>query len=735
MNTFIRSLAGVGMTILLASCGGGSDSSEQMPDEDPPVTTGDPGVLAFSAPSYLVSESPGLRDEILVTRTGGTAGIVTAKISFSSGSATVDEDFENKELLVRFGDGSSAPRLVRLPVVPDGDDESDETLTAMLHSPEGCVILGDQSTAEVTILDDDDPAAGVISFTSDSYDVDESAGVATVALQRTGGNFGVIAATMNTADGTAASAIDYGAVSAVVAFQDGDSAQKTVQIPILDNTQPEADKTVLLSLVSSDSSVIGTPDAAVLTIRDDDQPEAGSVEFGASSYTVAEGAGSVTVEVTRAGGTSGAVTVELTTTDNSATAGDDYESLQTTVSFADGDAAAKSVDIVILDDPDDEGDQIFDVGLSNPTGGAVLGAQAAVPVVITDNDGAPTLPPGAPTLGVSSAPKQLVFDWTTVPDATLYRLMMDPTGTSGFSQIGADIALGETMHFFPIAAHLLDWENARFLLQACNSGGCTDSNVVSVETLMLGAIGFFKASNTEGSQQRSPDGGDQFGWAVALSGDGQTLAVTAYDEDSNATFLNGDQSDNSETDAGAVYVFSADQTGWIQQAYMKAPNTDNSDRFGSALALSADGNTLAVGATGEGSNAVGVNGDQSNNDASTSGAVYIYTRSGTVWTLQAYLKASNTESQDRFGHAVALSDDGNTLAVGALGEASAADGIGADQSNNNAAGAGAVYLFTRTGGTWAQQEYLKASNSETDDRFGNAVALSGDGTMLAVGAP
>ena len=229
---------------------------------------------------------------------------------------------------------------------------------------------------------------------------------------------------------------------------------------------------------------------------------------------------------------------------------------------------------------------------------------------------------------------------------------------------------------------------------------------------------YLKASNT--------DDGDFFGWSVAISGD--TLVVGARNENSNASGVNGDQSNDSTTNAGAVYVFTRSGTEWRQQAYLKASNTDSNDLFGLSLAISGD--TLVVGTRSEDSNATGVNGDQSDNSAVQAGAAYVFTRSGTVWSQQAYLKASNTDTNDRFGFSVAIS--GDTLVVGADGEDSNATGINGDQSNNSAGDAGAAYVFTRNGTKWSQQAYLKASNSDGNDFFGHAVAISGD--TLVVGA-
>jgi len=115
------------------------------------------------------------------------------------------------------------------------------------------------------------------------------------------------------------------------------------------------------------------------------------------------------------------------------------------------------------------------------------------------------------------------------------------------------------------------------------------------------------------------DAYDYFGYSVALDGD--TLAVGAYGEDSSARGINGNQSDNSASGSGAVYVFTRAGTTWTQQAYIKASNTETYDQFGWSVAL--DGDTLAVGARGERSSARGINGNQSDNTASGSGAVYV----------------------------------------------------------------------------------------------------------------
>jgi cysteine-rich repeat protein len=252
-------------------------------------------------------------------------------------------------------------------------------------------------------------------------------------------------------------------------------------------------------------------------------------------------------------------------------------------------------------------------------------------------------------------------------------------------------------------------------LEACDDGNGTNGDGCDRDCTR-GPV-YVKASNA--------GMGDIFGSSVALSADGSTMAVGAYNEASDATGIDGDPLNDRALNAGAVYVFRRSGAAWIQEAYIKASNTDASDNFGFSVALSADGSTMAVGAYQEDSPATGVNSTNQANGAPDAGAVYVFTRSATTWSQHAYVKASNTNEGDNFGFRVALSGDGSILAVGAHGE---------NGANNGLTDAGAVYVFARSGTTWIQQPILRASNAGPSDAFGVGVALSGDGSTLAVGA-
>jgi hypothetical protein len=249
---------------------------------------------------------------------------------------------------------------------------------------------------------------------------------------------------------------------------------------------------------------------------------------------------------------------------------------------------------------------------------------------------------------------------------------------------------------------------------------------------------YLKASNPRQSAH--------FGSFVALSGNGNTLAVAAHFEPSAAKGVNGDQNDESIPEAGAVYVFTRTGAVWSQQAYLKASNTGRAssgaeedfgdgDQFGFAVAISGDGNTVAASAISEDSRASNINTNDFQNDdsAASSGAVYVFTRNGATWSQQAYIKASNSEAGDLFGYDVGLSGDGNTLAVAGYDE----DGSGKVPNaipDNLRGGSGAIYVFQRADGAWWQTGYLKGSRSQGGDSVGTSMALSYDGNTIAAGA-
>ena len=172
------------------------------------------------------------------------------------------------------------------------------------------------------------------------------------------------------------------------------------------------------------------------------------------------------------------------------------------------------------------------------------------------------------------------------------------------------------------------------------------------------AFVFVRQTSSAWTQQAMLDGnstaGDQFGRSVAISGD--TVVIGA------------DEADGAVVNSGAVYVYTrtADNS-WIEQAKLTASDGSQGDQFGESVAIAGD--TIVVGAY------------KHDEHGPESGAVYVYTRTGSAWTQQAKLTASDAFAGDQFGRSVAI--DGDTIVVGA------------DNANGAATSSGAVFVFIR----------------------------------------
>jgi trimeric autotransporter adhesin len=216
---------------------------------------------------------------------------------------------------------------------------------------------------------------------------------------------------------------------------------------------------------------------------------------------------------------------------------------------------------------------------------------------------------------------------------------------------------------------------------------------------------------------------DQFGISVSIQGD--SIAVGAHKEGSGTVGVDSNPNE-SALNAGAAYVFARTSGVWVQQAYLK-PNAFGTgqagDGFGLSVAIS--GNTVVVGSPGESSDSLGVNGARNENSL-TSGAAFVYVRSGITWTWQAFLKPSavgTTQFRDLFGSSVSI--DGDRILVGAPFEDSSTTTVNS-VPNELAADRGAAYIFARIGGVWSQEAYLKPNAIGTINVFGAATSISGN---------
>jgi len=193
---------------------------------------------------------------------------------------------------------------------------------------------------------------------------------------------------------------------------------------------------------------------------------------------------------------------------------------------------------------------------------------------------------------------------------------------------------------------------------------------------------------------------DMFGYSVALSSDGSRALVGAYAEDTAGG-----------TQAGSARAFLRMGTTWTEEATLLASDGARDDFFGRSVALSSDGGRALVGV---------VHDDPA---GGPEGSARVFLRTGTTWTEEATLLASDGAQSGAFGDSVALSSDGSRALVGAFLD---------DTAGGSAAGSARVFL--RTGTTWSEEATLLASDGAPNDYFGNSVALSSDGSRALVGA-
>ena len=276
---------------------------------------------------------------------------------------------------------------------------------------------------------------------------------------------------------------------------------------------------------------------------------------------------------------------------------------------------------------------------------------------------------------------------TSTPDSTLdvkppyvyqQQQKIEASDFGAYDQFGRGVSLSSDGNTALVGAHLEDTVD-------------TDAGAAYVFTLSSGTW-----TQQQKLQASNAGGNDWFGSCVSLSSDGNTALIGA------------EQEDTGYTDGGAAYVFTRSNGTWTQQQMLQASYTNPYDKFGGSVSLSGDGNTALIGAKlTEGAG------------AQNSGAAYVFTRYGGTWTQQQKIEASDFGAYDQFGYSVSLSLDGSTALIGAHLE----DTVDTD--------AGAAYVFTLSSGTWTQQQKLQASDAIY---FGYSVSLSSDGNTAIIGA-
>lgn len=342
-----------------------------------------PGTLEFSAADYVVTEG-NTNVAVQILRSGGTTGQLNVDFLTANGTATATKDYQALSTNVTFLDGESV-KTVLVRVLDDTFVEDNETVLLALTNIVGEGTLGAQSSSTITIVNDD----ARVGFSLATLFVNENVvgGRATIVIERVGTTNGTVTVDFTTqTNGTATINQDFSGISTTVVFAPG-VTNRTVTVPIFEDAIVEGTETIPLALSNLTGPGTLSIANAVLNIIDNDFNN-GNLTFAAPQFSASEGNGTVTVTLLRTNGTTGVVSVDYTTQNGTALAGQDYVGSSGRVTFGDGQSVA-TFTISLLDDVTIEGNENFQIVLSNPTGGAVISGPSVAPGIIEENDFGP----------------------------------------------------------------------------------------------------------------------------------------------------------------------------------------------------------------------------------------------------------------------------------------------------------------------------------------------------------
>lgn len=340
------------------------------------------GNFSFSSPNYYVSESVG-STSITVNRIGGSAGVATVQYNSSSGTATINQDYTPVVGTLTFLDGESS-KTFTINITDDERNEPAETINFQLSNPTGGAAIVNPATAVLTVNDNDNPPSV---SASNVVQTEGNAGIKnfTFTIASSQPSDFPISVNYQTADLTASAGIDYTAANGTINFAPGETS-KQINVSVNGDLIVETDETFALNLLSPTNATIGS--GAVGTIKDDDNP--GKFQFARIAYDAVESDGSVIVTVRRADGSAGTATVSYAATNGgTATAGADFNLTSGTLTFLNNELE-KTFTVAILEDQTIEPTESINLVLSNPTGGATLGASNAT-INVADNDAPPVV--------------------------------------------------------------------------------------------------------------------------------------------------------------------------------------------------------------------------------------------------------------------------------------------------------------------------------------------------------
>ncbi|MDX1950577.1 MAG: Calx-beta domain-containing protein [Verrucomicrobiota bacterium] len=405
--------------------------------------TSDDSRLSFEEDSISVDEDDG-NASLVINRTGATNTTNTVTYTFKTGSAT-SADFTGAAGVLTFSPGDTN-KTITIPIINDTLVESNEAFTLTISKPTGGALLSGTNIATITIVETD---SGV-SFSAASYSAAEDGTNVTLTVRRTGATNSTVDVDYVMTDLSAVDGDDYTATNDTVSFSPGVTTQ-TIVIPITDDSVIETNEIFRVSLTNATSALIVASSNAVVTILEDDS----SIALSTNAISFAESATTATITVIRTGGTNTTATVDFLTEDGSASAGSDYTATNGTLTFSPG-QASKTITIPITNDSSVEGDQDFEISITNVVG-SILGSYTNAVATIRDNDSVFSVLTNAITVAENERTATITIRRTggVIGAATVRYSSTNGTAVSGtdYTALNSTLkfAAGETNKTFTVA--------------------------------------------------------------------------------------------------------------------------------------------------------------------------------------------------------------------------------------------------------------------------------------------
>jgi hypothetical protein len=498
-------------------------------------------------------------------------GVATAAISIdyatSNGTAASGTDYTATRGTLNWAENDSTLRTIAVPINNAKPFAGSRTFLLALTDPSAGTAIGSPGSASVTISGSASALEGSLQLSAAAYAVAQNGGSLTVTVNRTGGSSGAVSVGYGTTNGTAIAGTDFSAASGILQWADGDSAAKSFAVPISNAVPFINSKTFTVALTNAGSgAAMTTPNTATATIAGDMSAPVGTLEFGASTYTVAQNAGSATLAVDRTGGSSGPSSISYTATNGTAVSGTDFTAATGTLQWADGDASAKSLSIPISNATPFSGTKSFTVALSAPSAGASISSPATATVAISGDAATPV-----GTLVLSAAGDSVAQNAGSVT------VTVDRTGGSGgaigvtYGEVNGSAVAGTD---YTATSGTLKWADGdatpkTFSVPVSNAAPFSGSKSFTVDL----------SSPTGGAALGSPNSasisiaGDAVaavgtlqlsssGYSVAQSGGSLTVTVNRTGG-SNGVVSVAYSAANGTADAGADFTASGGTLNWV----------------------------------------------------------------------------------------------------------------------------------------------------------------------------